>query len=189
MPTCPTLGSGVTLKALLSTSSPPLLPSRFTTTCFPYCSFRSTMCLQWQWVGSDTTAPRSRPATWSWAPQGRCAGRMMLSRPCHWPEVWKKGPGWGKRLLLSQHLCSVVLPPSPFACLHKRPRMGVTHRAVLAPLQSTTTRSSTEPKQEGTAKPAGSGQAFLCHILNIYGELLGETPIFILITSLIKVTL
>lgn len=36
----------ITLKALFSTSSPPLLPSKFTTTCFPYCSFRSTICLQ-----------------------------------------------------------------------------------------------------------------------------------------------
>lgn len=50
-------GKPRTLKALLSTSSPPLLPSRFTTTCFPYCSLRNTMCLQQRRAAREATSP------------------------------------------------------------------------------------------------------------------------------------
>jgi hypothetical protein len=81
----------------LSTSSPPRLPSRFTTTCCPYCSFRSTMCLQrHQGRGDTMESARLAPA----APQGRRCRRggtfsvsVVHNWLCPWPRVGVYGGG------------------------------------------------------------------------------------------------
>lgn len=76
-------GAALTLKARLSTSSPPLFPSRFTTTCFPYCSFRSTMCLQ---QDSSAVTPCHQDAS------TRLPGeRMWRELLAPWPE--RASPG------------------------------------------------------------------------------------------------